>query len=105
MEYPFPLYDLPEGYVLVSDNEQLCKLKLHKRKRIPSNFTRRIGMVLFVYSEIRDKYYKRILRSYTEQKFLDSLIQRKVLYYKPSEHGQPQVHKIARRSDFSGITG
>lgn len=105
MKYPFPLYELPEGYVLVTDYNELCKLKLYKRKRIPSNLTPRIGMILFVYSEIQDKYYKRILRTYTDRKLLETFIERKVLFYKPVEHGEPQIHKTARRSDFSRITG
>ena len=104
MKYPFPLYDLPEGYVLVNDYDELCKLKAYKRKRIPSNLTPRIGAVLFVYSEIQDKYYKRIMHVYTDRKLLESFIQRKILYYKQPEHGEPQVHKTARRSDFSRIT-
>lgn len=104
MNYPFPLYDLPEGYELVDNFEQLCKLKQRKRKFIPSNLTPRLGMIIFVYSEIKDKYYRRILQSYTGRKFIEDLIQRRILYYKPSEHGKSQIHKIARRSDFSRIS-
>ena len=99
------MFDLPEGYVLCTDYYQLCKLKLYKKKRIPSNLTPRIGMVLFAYSEIHDKYYKRILQVYTSEDLLRKLIERQVLYYKPQqEDAQPQIPSASRRSDFSGIT-
>lgn len=83
MIFPFVLYDLPSGYVPVTDYQQLYKLKDRKRKRIPSNMERRVGMILFTYSDLIDKYYKRILQSYTPEKLLREMIARKILYYKP----------------------
>lgn len=88
MMYPFTLYDLPKGYILCTDYFQLFKLRKNKRKRIPSNLVRRVGMILFTYSPLQNKYYKRILQIYTEESLLKKMIARKILYYKPPENAK-----------------
>lgn len=77
--------DLPEGYVPVTNLQQLFKLRKGKRARLPENLVRDNQQIIYLYSEVEDGYYKRLLQPYTLDEDLQSYINRGVLFYKPKE--------------------
>jgi hypothetical protein len=80
----FKAYNLPEGYIPVTNIQQLYKLRKGKRSLLPENMVREV-QVIYIYSEIEEGYYKRILTPEIPDESLEWYIQRGILFYKPKE--------------------
>lgn len=74
---------LPEGFVAVDGIGQLYKLRKGKRAAHPENMIRHVQIV-YLYSEVVDGYYRRVLNEDFDDYTLKRYIDRKLLFYKPS---------------------
>lgn len=78
-----PFNELPEGYEIVTNIYQLYKLRKGKKIHKPENLVRDNAQILYLYSEIQNGFYKRVLTPLTEDLDLKKYIERGALYYKP----------------------
>lgn len=74
---------LPEGYIPVTDIGQLYKMRKGKRSPHPENMIRHV-QIIYLFSELVDGYYRRVLNDDYDDYTLKKYIDRRLLFYRPS---------------------